>query len=94
MRKPLPTLIAALLIGHLPLSTSLVRADDLIQIYDIAVTSDPLIREAEQRLFATREVQPQARALLLPNVGITGTGSYNNVHAWGDTSLGRVQPTR
>ena len=90
MRKPLPTLIAALSISHLPLSVPLVRADDLIQIYDIAVTSDPLIREAEQRLFATREVQPQARALLLPNVGITGTGSYNNVHAWGNNSLGRL----
>jgi outer membrane protein len=90
MRKPLPTLIAALSIAHLSLAASPVRADDLIQIYDIAVTSDPLIREAEQRLFATREVQPQARALLLPNVGITGTGSYNNVHAWGSNSLGRV----
>ncbi len=88
MRKSLPALIAALSIGYLSLSTSLVRADDLIQIYDLAVTSDPLIREAEQTLFATREVQPQARALLLPNVGIEGSGSYNDVNAWGSTERG------
>lgn len=88
MRKPLVAPIAALLIGCLSLSTSLTQADDLIQIYDLAVTSDPLIREAEQRLFATREVQPQARALLLPNVAITGTGNYNNVHAWGNATQG------
>lgn len=88
MRKPLSALIAALLLGPASLLFHQVRADDLIQIYDLAVTSDPLIREAEQKLFATREVQPQARALLLPNVGVTGTGSYNNVKAWGSTTQG------
>jgi outer membrane protein len=79
MRKPLTLLIAALLAGPAALVTSAVRADDLLQIYDIAVQSDPLLREAEQRLFATKEIEPQARALLLPNVAVQGTADYNNV---------------
>jgi len=79
MRKPLTLLIAALLAGPAALATSAARADDLLQIYDIAVQSDPLLREAEQRLFATKEIEPQARALLLPNVALQGTADYNNV---------------
>jgi outer membrane protein len=79
MRKPLTLLIAALLAGPAALVTSAVRADDLLQIYDIAVQSDPLLREAEQRLFATKEIEPQARALLLPNVAVQGTADYNDV---------------
>jgi len=86
MRKSLPTLIAALLIAPLPLCPCAAWADDLIQVYDVAVQSDPLIREAEQRLFAQREVQPQARALLLPNVAVTGSSQYNNVKTWGNNS--------
>ncbi len=79
MRKPLTLLIAALLAGPAALVTPAARADDLLQIYDIAVQSDPLLREAEQRLFATKEIEPQARALLLPNVAVQGTADYNNV---------------
>ncbi len=79
MRKLLTLLIAALLAGPAALVTPVVRADDLLQIYDIAVQSDPLLREAEQRLFATKEIEPQARALLLPNVAVQGTADYTNV---------------
>lgn len=64
MRKLIPSLIAALLCG--PLVPA--GADDLIQVYDRAVVNDPTLRRAEQTLFATREVKPQARALLLPNL--------------------------
>lgn len=52
--------------------------EDLIQIYDLAVQSDPTLREAEQTLYATREVKPQARALLLPNFGVTADAGYRN----------------
>jgi len=58
-----------------------VPAEDLLQIYDLAVQSDPVLREAEQTLFATREVRPQAQALLLPNFGINGDVAYQNVNA-------------
>jgi len=45
--------------------------EDLIQIYNLAVRSDPILKEAEQTLHSTREVRPQARALLLPNLNLT-----------------------
>ena len=45
--------------------------EDLIQIYDMAVQSDPVLKEAEQNLYSTREVKPQARALLLPSFDVT-----------------------
>lgn len=76
MRTLLPALIAALLSGSIALLPAPTLAEDLIQVYDLAVRSDPLLREAEQTLFATREVKPQARALLLPNVAATGEANY------------------
>ena len=78
MRTPLPTLIAALLSGSITLLPGPALAEDLIQVYDLAVRSDPVLREAEQTLFATREVKPQARALLLPNVAATGEANYQS----------------
>jgi outer membrane protein len=84
MRTRLSTLIAALLCGLASAS----QAEDLLQIYDLAVQSDPTIREAEQNLFATREVKPQARALLLPNLSVVGTADYQNVDASGTSTFG------
>jgi outer membrane protein len=65
------------------------RAEDLLEIYDLAVQSDPVVKEAEQSLFATREVKPQARSLLLPNVGIEGDTTWQNVRSRGSTAAGR-----
>ena len=76
MRTQLSALIAALLSGSLYLPLGAAQAEDLIQVYDLAVRSDPVLREAEQKLFATREVKPQARALLLPNVAATAEANY------------------
>ncbi|MCG6862621.1 MAG: TolC family outer membrane protein [Chromatiaceae bacterium] len=53
-------------------------AEDLIQIYDLAVQSDPVIKEAQQSLYATREIKPQARALLLPNFSVNADAQYQN----------------
>ena len=78
MRTLLPALFAALLSGSIPVLPSSALAEDLIQVYDLAVRSDPVLREAEQTLFATREVKPQARALLLPNVAATGEANYQS----------------
>ena len=82
-------LIPALLLvsALLPLSGP-IAAEDLLQIYDLAVNSDPSLREAEQNLYATREEKPQARALLLPNFGLTGDVQYQNIKSWGETSQG------
>ncbi len=62
-------------------------SEDLIQIYDLAVQSDPVLREQEQILFATREVKPQARSLLLPSFGVTGDLTYQNDDTKGRSSL-------
>ena len=53
-------------------------AEDLIQVYDLAVQSDPKLREAEQTLYATREAKPQALSLLLPNLSVQGEATYQN----------------
>lgn len=61
-------------------------AEDLIQVYDLAVQSDPVLKEQEQTLYATREVKPQARALLLPSFGVTADASYNSLKSTSRTS--------
>ena len=67
-------------------------AEDLIQIYDMAVQSDPVLKEAEQVLYSTREVQPQARALLLPSFDVTANTLYQNERTSGASSFtaGRI----
>ncbi|NEX23243.1 TolC family outer membrane protein [Thiorhodococcus mannitoliphagus] len=84
MRRILTALISVALCG--PASTAM--ADDLLQIYDMAVVSDPSLREAEQVLFATREVKPQALALLLPNLSVQGDVDYQDVDTNGQSSSG------
>jgi len=78
-------LLAACVIALSPLHAG---ADDLLAIYDLAVQSDPTLREAEQNLYATREVKPQARALLLPDFSLTGNGRYQNVKTNQKTTFG------
>lgn len=71
MRRLLPAFIPLLLCAAPPL-----LAEDLLQIYDLAVVSDPSLREAEQTLFATREAKPQARSLLLPSLSLQGDATF------------------
>jgi len=84
MNKLLPALLMSI---GLAVSQS-TRAEDLLGIYDLAVKSDPTLREAEQTLYATREVKPQARALLLPNFAVTADADYQNVKASGSNIQG------
>jgi outer membrane protein len=64
---PQATFMAALL------ASGLASADTLLQIYEKAVRSDPLVREAEASMLATQEGKPIARGSLLPQVN----GRYN-----------------
>jgi outer membrane protein len=84
----MPTRFSTLFAALLCALASASQAEDLLQIYDLAVQSDPGLREAEQTLFSTREVQPQARALLLPNVSVVGDVDYQSLDASGTSSLG------
>ena len=72
----------------LPLTTlfvcSLASGDTLMQIYEKAVRSDPLVREADANKLATQEGRPIARGALLPQV--SGTAAYGNAAANGSTT--------
>jgi outer membrane protein len=59
--------VAAALFGN-----AAARSENLIEVYQDAVRSDPIVREAEARRAAALELKPQARALLLPQVDIQG----------------------
>jgi outer membrane protein len=72
----------------LPLATllvsSLASGDTLMQIYEKALRSDPLVREADANKLATQEGKPIARGALLPQV--SGTAAYGNAAANGNTT--------
>jgi outer membrane protein len=46
------------------------QAASLLEVYQQALQSDPLIHEAEARRLAALEAEPQARSFLLPQVGL------------------------
>lgn len=48
-------------------------AASLLEVYQQALQSDPLIHEAESRRLAAQEASPQARGLLLPQVSASGS---------------------
>jgi len=58
------------------------NAESLLEIYQQALQSDPMIHEAEARRLATEELTPQARGLLFPqieaNAGWNQTDSSGN----------------
>jgi len=78
MRKILLLPLATLLVS------SLASGDTLMQIYEKAVRSDPLVREADANKLATQEGRPIARGALLPQV--SGTAAYGNAAANGSTT--------
>jgi outer membrane protein len=74
-RIKLKYLVTIIVAGSVPGITS---ADSLLEVYQQALQSDPLIHEAEARRMATFEILPQARAALLPQLRAGG--------AWSDGS--------
>ena len=89
MRKALMLLPVAAL-----LASSLASGDTLLQIYEKAVQSDPLIREAEANRLAVRQGKPIARGALLPQ--INGRLNYGKTDSSGanSTFLGGIQSER
>jgi len=49
------------------------QAESLLEIYQQALQSDPQIHEAEARRLAALEAKPQARGLMLPQLGFGGS---------------------
>jgi len=58
-------------------ATGLARAADLAQAYEAAVGNDPVLGAARAQLAANEEAIPQTRSLLLPNIGMNGSTSWN-----------------
>ena len=52
----------------------LAQSESLLEVYQQALQSDPLIHEAESRRQAALEISPQARALLLPQITLRLAG--------------------
>ena len=59
------------------LSSSVV-AMDLIEVYTLAETNDPIYRQAVYSTLATHESKPQARALLLPSANLSANTTEND----------------
>ena len=75
-------LAAAVLLG---LGSSATYAVDLLDVYQRALQSDPVIREAEALRLATLERKPQALAELLPQ--LNAAGSINRRESEGSTTF-------
>lgn len=55
------------------------RSENLLDVYNSARRSDPIIREASQRRDASVEAKPQAWASLLPQLRVVGTGTHDEL---------------
>ena len=77
-RRPLALALAVLL---LPLGA---QAEDLVQSYELARTSDPQLAAAESTRLVSREGAVQGRAAMLPQ--INGDASYNRSRNDSDSS--------
>ena len=77
MKKPTLTvfLTSITLVLALPGAAS---AASLLEIYQQALQSDPLIHEAEARRMATLEAVPQARGQLFPQINAAGSYQVDN----------------
>jgi outer membrane protein len=66
----------ALVLVSLAATTALAQEElGLLEIYELALINDPVIREAEANFLATAEVKRQARSSLLPSLSLSGSTS-------------------
>ena len=69
-------LLQLLLLAGSPLA----RADDLLSVFRLAEQSDPQYQAAIATHSAALEVVPQSRAVLLPDLSLSGDYSWNRFH--------------
>ena len=62
-------------LGLLACVATPVSADNLLDIYRLALMYDPTLREAEARYLANRQVMPLARSVVLPSLSFSLGGS-------------------
>ena len=63
LRKRLIALFGSLICAATPVS-----AENLLEVYELALMYDPILREAEANYLARRQVMPLARSVVLPSV--------------------------
>jgi len=67
------------------------QAEDLLQIYDLALQNDPQVHEVEENRNAVLEAEPQSLAKLLPTLAVTGSlnaNRYNTTNTYTSLQLG------
>ncbi|MGR8981707.1 MAG: TolC family outer membrane protein [Gammaproteobacteria bacterium] len=74
-KATIPTLFIILLSGITPL-----KAQNLSEIYELAVQNDPTLKKALAERLATGESKDQSIALLLPVISATGASSRDFLH--------------
>jgi len=64
-------------------------AEDLLEVYELALRNDPVLAAARAQRNAALESRPQALAPLLPNIGVTGSTDrvHSDVHDSGSGSF-------
>src|SRR5689334_16912738 len=76
--------LLAIALGAALTAASSAWADDLLQVYRDALTADPVLASARANWAAIQESVPQARAGLLPNVGLAANATeedfYEKIH--------------
>jgi len=82
MKKLKKINLLTFIIGIIALPVS-AYAETLLEVYQQALQSDPLIHEAEARRLAALEARPQARSEYLPQLSLTG--DYNMTENSGPT---------
>ncbi|MES2607039.1 MAG: TolC family outer membrane protein [Pseudomonadota bacterium] len=101
MKAPVPGtfthLLRTLTLGVLlasPLVTQIARADDLQQVFDLAVQNDPEIRGARARYNASHTVISQGRSYLLPTVSASASRSRDTQGLASAHSFGNSFPSK
>ena len=65
-------------LGLLVCATAPVSAENLLDVYRLALMYDPVLREAEANYLARREILPQTRSFLLPSLSLALGGSTSH----------------
>ena len=76
MFKYLSISLKALLTSSVLFSVS-VFSENLEDIYELALSNDPLIKSAEATYRSGQEYKVQGRAGLLPNLSVSGSTNWN-----------------
>ncbi len=78
--KMLKTFFIGLSLASIATTSQLVQAENLYQVYQHALQTDPLLKAAEADYLATMENKPQALSALKPQVNLSASTSYNLQH--------------